>query len=94
MAGVLPAHVIALDGKAVRHSHDPAHGTHAVRRVSAWATTNGSVLAQIEVDENTQGVPDEITALPKILGRLTLAGCIVAIDAMSCQRPISRQILD
>jgi len=94
VAGVLPAHVIALDGKPVRHSHDRAHGTHAIRMVSAWATTNRLVLAQIKVDENTQGVPDEITALPKILGRLTLAGCIATIDAMGCQRPIAQQILD
>ncbi len=46
------------------------------------------------MDENTQGVPDEITALPELLGQLTIAGCVVTIDAMGCQRQIAQQILD
>ena len=94
VAAVLPAQVIALDGKTVRHSHDRANGKQAIHMVSAWATANRLVLAQVKVDENTQRVPDEITALPEILGHLALAGCIVTIDAMGCQRGIAEQILD
>lgn len=90
VAGVLPAQVIALDGKTVRRSHDRASGKQAIHMVSAWATANSLVLAQVSVDEKT----NEITALPEILQRLAVAGCIVTIDAMGCQREIAQQILD
>jgi len=94
VAGVLPAQVIALDGKTVRGSQDRVNGKEAIHMVSAWASANHLVLAQVKVDENTQGVPDEITALPELLGQLAIAGCIVTIDAMGCQRQIAQQILD
>jgi predicted transposase YbfD/YdcC len=90
VAAILPAQVIALDGKTVRHSHDRANGKQAIHMVSAWATANRLVLAQVKVDEKS----NEITALPEILGHLALAGCIVTIDAMGCQREIAEQILD
>lgn len=37
---------------------------------------------------------NEITAPPDLLRSLAVAGCVVTIDAMGCQRPIARQILD
>jgi predicted transposase YbfD/YdcC len=89
---ILPAEVIALDGKTVRGSR--AESKRAIHMVSAWASTNRLVLAQVKVDDNTQRVPDEITALPAILQQLTVAGCLVTIDAMGCQRTIAHQILD
>jgi len=94
VAGVLPAQVIALDGKTVRGSQDRVNGQQAIHMVSAWASANHLVLAQMKVDQNTQGVPDEITALPVLLGQLAITGCVVTIDAMGCQREIAQQILD
>lgn len=85
---ILPAEVIALDGKTVRGSRDGAKG--AIHMVSAWASINRLVLAQVTVDEKS----NEITALPDILQQLAVAGCIVTIDAMGCQRTIAQQILD
>jgi predicted transposase YbfD/YdcC len=90
VAEVLPAQAIALDGKTVRGSHDRANGKQAIHLVSAWATANRLVLAQVKVDEKS----NEITALPELLGQLALAGCVVTIDAMGCQREIAQQILD
>jgi predicted transposase YbfD/YdcC len=87
---VLPAQVIALDGKTVRRSHDRASGKQAIHMVSAWATANRLVLAQVKVEDKS----NEITALPEILQQLALAGCVVTIDAMGCQREIAQQILD
>lgn len=87
---ILPAEVIALGGKTVRGSHDGSSGKRAIHMVSAWAATNRLVLAQIKVDDKS----NEITALPELLGQLALAGCIVTIDAMGCQREITPQILD
>ena len=90
VAGVLPAQVIALDGKTVRGSQDRVNGKQAIHMVSAWASVNHLVLAQIKVDEKS----NEITALPELLGQLAIAGCVVTIDAMGCQRQIAQQILD
>jgi len=90
VAAVLPAQVIACDGKTVRGSRDTSTGQQAIHLVSAWAAANRLVLAQLKVDAKS----NEITALPELLGQLALAGCIVTIDAMGCQREIAQQILD
>lgn len=90
VAGVLPAQVIALDGKTVRRSHDRASGQHAIHMVSAWATENRLVLAHVKVDEKS----NEITALPDLLSQLSVAGCLVTIDAMGAQRELAQQIRD
>ena len=58
--------------------------------VSAWAEANGLVLAQRKVDEKS----NEITAIPKLLNALELAGTVVTIDAMGCQREIARRIVE
>ena len=36
---------------------------------------------------------NEITAIPQLLELLDLHGCIIAIDAMGCQREIAQQII-
>ncbi|MEO7000272.1 MAG: ISAs1 family transposase [Ktedonobacterales bacterium] len=90
VAEVLPAQVIAVDGKTVRRSHDRAHGKAAIHMVSAWASANRLVLGQVKVDDKS----NEITAIPLLLKQLALTGCIVTIDAMGCQREIAQQILD
>ena len=79
---------IALDGKTLRHSFDTATGQASIHMVSAWATTHGLVLGQMKVNEKS----NEITAIPQILKLLDIAGCIVTIDAMGCQKAIARQI--
>jgi predicted transposase YbfD/YdcC len=89
VAGVLPAQVIALDGKTVRRSHDRATGKAALHLVSAWASANRLVLGQVAVDDKS----NEISAFPLLLGQLALRGCIVTIDAMGCQTEIARQVL-
>lgn len=90
VAEVLPTQVIALDGKTVRGSHDHVTGKAAIHMVSAWASANRLVLAQVKVDSKS----NEITAIPELLRALAIEGCIVTIDAMGCQREIARQIVD
>lgn len=89
VSSVLPAQVIALDGKTVRRSHNRSEGKKAIHMVSAWASVNRLVLAQVKVDDKS----NEITALPELLNVLALSGCIVTIDAMGCQREIAKQII-
>ena len=90
VAQVLPAQVIALDGKTVRRSHDRANGKAAIHMVSAWASANRLVLAQVKVDDKS----NEITAIPELLRALAIGGCLITIDAMGCQREIAQQIVD
>jgi predicted transposase YbfD/YdcC len=82
--------VIAIDGKAVRRSHDRANGKEAIHIVSAWAHDNHLALAQVKVEDKS----NEITAIPQLLKVLQIKGCLVTIDAMGCQRDIAQNILD
>jgi predicted transposase YbfD/YdcC len=81
--------VVASDGKALRCSFNKGAAQRAIHMVSAWATENGVVLGQRQVDTQSH----EITALPELLDLLALKGCMVTIDAMGCQRTIAEQIL-
>ena len=56
--------------------------------VSAWACRNQLVLGQVKTHEKS----NEITAVPELLKKLELSGCIVTVDAMGCQREIAKQI--
>jgi predicted transposase YbfD/YdcC len=82
--------LVALDGKTLRRSFDRANQKAAIHMVSAWAAANRLVLGQVKVDDKS----NEITAIPALLHRLDLKGCIVTIDAMGCQKEIARQIID
>jgi predicted transposase YbfD/YdcC len=82
--------VIAFDGKQSRNSGDEKNGKGAINTVSAWAASNRLVLGQKKVE----GKSNEITALPELIQILDLAGCIVTIDAMGCQREIVKKIVE
>ncbi len=87
---VTEGEVIALDGKQVRRSFDTQGGKAAITVVSAWATTNGLVLGQRQVDDKS----NEITAIPELLESLLLKGSIVAMDALNCQTKTAQTIID
>jgi len=57
--------------------------------VSAWASENHLVLGQSRVDAKS----NEITAIPELLRKLDVAGCIVSIDAIGTQKDIAAQIV-
>lgn len=82
--------VIAIDGKTLRRSVDKASRKAAIHMVSAWAEQNSLVLGQEKVSDKS----NEITAIPKLLERLDIAGAVVTLDAMGCQRQIAQQIID
>lgn len=82
--------VISIDGKSARHSYDKGQGKGAIHMVSAWASENQLVLGQVKVADKS----NEITAIPKLLNILDVAGCIVTIDAMGAQKEIAKQIVD
>ena len=90
VAQVTQGEVVAIDGKTVRRSHDRTLGKKAIHMVNVWASSHGLALGQTKVDEKS----NEITAIPKLLQLLELAGCIITIDAMGCQREIAREIIE
>jgi len=75
--------VIAIDGKASRHTFDG--DTKMLHMVSAYATEARLVLAQEKVSEKS----NEITAIPMLLEWLDVKGSTVTIDAMGCQYKIA-----
>jgi predicted transposase YbfD/YdcC len=80
--------VVAIDGKTARATLDRAKDRNPLHVVSAWATENRLFLGQEVVHEKS----NEITAIPKLLEVLELAGAIVTIDAMGCQKQIAAKI--
>lgn len=80
--------LIAIDGKALRHSFDTATGQAAIHLVSAWASESGLSLGHVKVEDKSS----EITAIPALLKLLDITGCVITTDAMGCQKTIARQI--
>lgn len=81
--------LVAIDGKTIRRSFHRASGRVALHLVSAWCEKNHLVLGQVAVEDKS----NEITAIPKLLELLSLAGATVTIDAMGTQKEIAQQIV-
>jgi len=88
LMGKVEREVVAIDGKTVRRSGSRRHDHGPLPLVSAWASDQGLVLGQREVD----GKSNEITAVPELLDTLHLDGSIVTLDAMGCQKQIVERI--
>jgi predicted transposase YbfD/YdcC len=82
--------LVPIDGKTLRGSLHRNEELKPLHLVSAWATKCGLSLGQVAVDDKS----NEITAIPKLLEMLELAGAIVTIDAMGCQKKIAKKIID
>ena len=82
--------LVSIDGKTLRHSFDRATSQAAIHLVSAWANANRLVLGQVKVEDKS----NDITAIPKLIKLLDLAGATVTIDAMGCQKAIAQDITD
>ena len=89
IAKLTAGEVVAIDGKTLCGTRE-AGKKALVHMVSAWASANNLVLAQRKVDEKS----NEITAIPKLLNALELAGTVVTVDAMGCQCDIASLIIE
>jgi predicted transposase YbfD/YdcC len=81
---------IAIDGKALRRSHDRGRGLGPLFLVSAWSVRQGISLGQLATAEKS----NEITAIPELLEQIDVRGAIVTIDAAGCQREIAAKVID
>ena len=75
---------IAIDGKTLRGSFDNFQGHAAAQVLSAFATDTALVLAHRDIDDKS----NEIPAAQALLGELGLAGALVTLDALHCQKNI------
>lgn len=82
--------LIAIDGKTLRGSADPANDRAALHLVSAWAQANHLVLGQVAVADKS----NDITAIPQLLQLIDVTGAVVTLDAMGCQKEIAQTIVD
>ncbi len=82
--------VIAIDGKALRRSHDRKNKLGALFLVSAWSVDHGVSLGQLATEEKS----NEITAIPELIDNIDVTGAIVTIDAAGCQKTIAAKIID
>jgi predicted transposase YbfD/YdcC len=82
--------VVAIDGKALRRSHDQQAGLGPLFLVSAWAVQRGISLGQLATAEKS----NEITAIPELLDQIDVQGSVVTIDAAGCQKKIAAKIID
>jgi predicted transposase YbfD/YdcC len=80
---------LAIDGKTLRRSHDRKSGLGALHSVTVWASEYGLSLGQVACDEKS----NEITAISELLKLVDVAGGVVTIDAMGCQKEIAGAII-
>ncbi len=81
--------VVAIDGKTSRRSGGKGKADASpLHLVSAFAAGMGVVLGQTATAEKS----NEITAIPELLAKLAIEGCVVTIDAIGTQTKIARPI--
>jgi predicted transposase YbfD/YdcC len=90
MAGCSKEKLVAIDGKSLRRAFKHAGDGVFVHMVSAWSSTNGVVLGQV----NTEGGSNETTAIPALLDLIEIKSSLVSIDAAGTQTAIAQKILD
>lgn len=81
--------VVAIDGKALRRSHDRRRSLGPLFLVSAWSVQHGISLGQLATAEKS----NEITAIPELVDQIDIKGSIVTIDAAGCQKAIAKKIV-
>ena len=80
--------VVSIDGKTLCGSRDGERSP--LHLVSAWAHQNSILLGQVQTDKKS----NEITAIPQLLKLLAIKNCIVTIDAMGCQKTITKDVVE
>ena len=81
---------IAIDGKALRRSHDRRRNLGPLFLVSAWSVRRGVSLGQLATAEKS----NEVTAIPELIDQIDVKNADVTIDAAGCQREIAATIID
>lgn len=89
IVGELELNVIAIDGKTMKQSYDRNDQQKALHIVTAWSSSHQLVLGQKKVAQKS----NELTAIPELIEMLEIAGSVITIDAMGCQKDITSLII-
>jgi len=89
IVGELELNVIAIDGKTMKQSYDRNDQQKALHIVTAWSSSHQLVLGQKKVNKKS----NELTAIPELIEMLEIAGSVITIDAMGCQKDITARIV-
>ena len=81
---------VAIDGKEICGAREELRNgcRRMLRMVSAWSCEGRVSLGQVKVKDKS----NEITAIPRLLRALDLAGNVVTIDSIGCQKKIVSRI--
>ena len=89
IVGELEINAIAIDGKTMKQSSDRNDQQKALHIVTTWSSSHQLVLGQKKVDKKS----NELTAIPELIEMLEIAGSVITIDAMGCQKDITSLII-
>jgi predicted transposase YbfD/YdcC len=81
--------VIAINGKTMKQSYDRNDQQKALHIITAWSSSHQLVLGQKKVHKKS----NELTAIPALIEMLEIAGSVITIDAMGCQKDITSLIV-
>ncbi len=84
-----PDEMLAIDGEALRRSHDRRRGLGPLHLVSAWSVVGGISLGQLSTADKS----GEIAAMTELIERLEVKVATLTIDAAGCQTAIAEQIV-
>lgn len=79
--------LLAIDGKTIKGNSSQTQ--KALHIVSAYATDLGICYGQVATDDKS----NEITAIPDLLDKISVKGCLISIDAMGTQTAIANKII-
>lgn len=79
---------VHVDGKVIRRANAPDGRQPCV--VSAYSSRDRIVVGHVKTSDKS----NEITAIPRLLKKLRLAGAVVTIDAVGCQTNIVKTIAE
>lgn len=82
--------LIPIDGKAIKSATDKINGGNTPYIVSAFLNDLGISIGQIKVDDKS----NEISAIPELLDLISIENCIITIDAIGCQKDITKKIVE
>lgn len=86
----LKGKTVAIDGKALRGSHDQSCQKTCTHIITAWANELSTVLGTIATNEKS----NEIPAVQQLLQVMKLKGAVVTADAMHCQKKTAALIVE
>lgn len=89
IAGSLKGDLIALDGKSLRGKKKFETSDQNTHTLNVFATKLGIALSQKSIPEKT----NEMGAMYEILDDLDIEGTTISIDAIGCQKEMTKKII-